>query len=244
MSNEEQTPLVPEQGSSGTQTQAPEGQDFVSMETYKNARARMTQATQETAQLRRELAAMQSGRGVQAPAEQTDESDADMAGWIKEYPDFAGPIVKRLNRQQEAFRSLETQNKSLMDQNSAIQRDAFVQSVSSAHPDVNEVVNSDDFKGWLSRQPGGVSQMANYGSASDVSYVLDQYKGGTRNTPDTSRLDAARSAATPSVRSNKGASGVSQPKSFTREQISAMSPAEFDQNETAIDAAMAAGLVA
>lgn len=249
MNEDELTP--PESSENGSEgnvnpiNDAPAEAELVPIERYKNARARMTQATQEAAQLRRELEAMRMNSGAaQQPRQSRNDDDEDLSKWMQEYPDFAGPIVKKLNKQQAVLRQLEEQNSMLRSQNENIQRDSFRQAVSAAHPDVSDIVSSDDFKGWLSRQPSGVSAMAHQGSAEDVNYVLAQYKNSMRQ-PGSSKLDEARRVATPSVRNaSTGASNASAPlRSFTRDQIAAMSEKEFDANEAAIDAAMAAGLV-
>lgn len=233
-----------ENGSQG-QIETPAEPELVPIERYKNAQARMTQATQEAAQLRRELEALRQ-QAIAPPQRQIpNEDEEDLSKWMQEYPDFAGPIVKKLNKQQAILKQLEEQNAQLRAQNETVQRDSFKQVVSAVHPDVGDIVNSDDFHGWLARQPKGISQMAHNGSADDVIYVLNQYKGSINAPRTSSKLDEARRVATPNVRNaSTGASNATgQLKSFTREQIAAMSEKEFEANEEAIDAAMAAGLV-
>ena len=96
-----------------------------------------------------------------------------------------------------------------------------IKSILQKHPDIQQVVNSEDFKGWVLRQPPMVAE-AVYGfggTAGDVIKILDDYKSAV------------------------GFGKQRMEPSFTRAQIRDMPQEEFAKNEKRIDAALARGLV-
>jgi len=245
---------TPREGSEeGVPSQA-DSNEYVDVERYRNAQARMTQATQEAADLRREVAALQAqvsalqGQDQQNPPPQNTEDNAGLSKLRAEYPEFAGPIVDVLERQQKVIADLRAQNAEVAASTDAVRKTTFVQAVEAAHPDMQAVVTSDDFRGWLYRQPQFVQDAVVSGDSASAIKVLDMYKSeGTGDSSQPNKrvlLDAAKQVAAPAVGRNTQPPVTEPEIRFTREQIAAMSPEEFAKNETAIDKAMAAGLVA
>lgn len=87
----------------------------------------------------------------------------------------------------------------------------------AVHPDALALAKTDDFLGWVSRQPPMIQQAVKSGTDEDVIDVLTRYK--------------------------KAVGIRKKPRSFTSAQISAMSQEEFNKREKEIDEAIAAGLV-
>ncbi|MCK5919379.1 MAG: hypothetical protein KAG66_00455 [Methylococcales bacterium] len=230
--------------------------DSGSDERYKNSQARMTQALQESADLRREVATLQAQvasmqgqaqTNTQAPASTVDPfiEDPALAKLRSEYPDFAVPIVDALERQQKVISDLRTRGEEVATSAEENRKSSFIQSVKAAHPDMDSVVTSDDFKGWLYRQAPFVQDAVVNGDAASAIQVLGMYKQGNQQ-PDTRAelLDAAKQVATPAVGRNTQAPVAAKEPQFTRQQISEMTPEEFEKNESAIDKAMAVGGIA
>jgi hypothetical protein len=94
---------------------------------------------------------------------------------------------------------------------------AHFDTIAAAHPDMRRIADSDDFQGWVERQPPMVKEAVQSGTASDVIEVLNRYK-----------------LAVGMVRA--------KPR-FTSKQIENMSVEEFQRREKEIDEAMKAGLV-
>jgi len=241
----------------GVPSQQIDPNEYVDIERYRNAQARMTQATQESADLRREVAALQAqisatqDQGQQNPPPQDSGisgNNAELTKLRTEYPEFAGPIVDVLERQQKVISDLRAQNDAVAASTDAVRKTTFVQAVEAAHPDMEAVVTSDDFKGWLYRQPQFVQDAIVSGDPTGAIKILGMYKAdtsGASSQPNKQALlDAAKQVAAPVVGRNTQQPATEPKIQFTREQISAMSPDEFAKNEVAIDEAMAAGLIA
>jgi len=246
-----------ESSDEGVPSQQIDPNEYVPTERYKNAQARMTQATQEASDLRREVAALQAqvsavqGQGPQSTPQRDpilSANSPELAKLRSEYPEFAGPIVDVLEKQQKVIADLRAQSDNVAASTDEVRKTTFIQAVQAAHPDMESVVSSDDFKGWLYRQPQFVQNAVVSGDPASAVKIIDMYKEeapGTPGHPDKAALlDAARQVASPAVGRNPQPP-TAQPKiQFTRGQIAAMSPDEFSKNETAIDQAMAQGLIA
>jgi hypothetical protein len=225
-------------------------------ERVKNAQARMTQAAQEAADLRREVATLraqiasmqgqaQANTQARSSTDSTFTEDAALTKLRSEYPDFAAPIVDALERQQKVISGLKARGEEIATSAEENRKTSFIQSVKNAHPDMETVVNSDDFKGWLYRQAPFVQDAVVNGDAASAIQVIGMYKQGNQQ-PDTRAelLDAAKQVASPAVGRNTQAPTATKEPQFTRQQISEMTPEEFEKNESAIDRAMASGGIA
>ncbi len=148
----------------------------------------------------------------------------DLDSVVKDYPTVAGPLV----------REIRTLHHSISRQSNEVQRvksdlenrrrqeatKAHFAAIRKTHPDLDEISASDDFQGWLSRQTNMVKRAAAEGDAKDVIEVIDRYKAAV------------------------GIGGKQKKPRFTRAQIAAMTPEQFEKNEAAIDQAVANGEIA
>lgn len=242
-------------------------------ERIRNAQARMTRATQEAAEHRRALAdEQQKSRQLQSEVDRlTDALNAGpkspdkpdstgaistLEGLVNTYPEIMSPMLEEIRYLRGRMDTIDGNVKKTAEtsrQNTAkAAADAHFNAIRAAHADFQQIVNTDDFKGWLDRQPrtyriilfGDGIATSDYragGSAQEVIGVFDDYKRAVGNSK---RTEAARDVASPSLRrTTRTASPNNGRPTFTRDQISRMSPAEFAKNEAEIDAAMAEGRV-
>lgn len=246
-------------------------------ERIRNAQARMTRATTEAAQLRRALSEFETDsqrledevRRLQAalpdptkpPATDTANGMATLETLRDDYPQIIGPLIGTLQELRSEIDGLKgtvtTREENLARRDDDDKRnrakaaqEAHISVIRAAHPDFQQVVNSEDFQGWADRQSrttkiilfgDGIqgSPLRTGGTAAEVNDVLTQYKQAVGSS---NRTDAARDAASPTLRKTTRVQSNGR-TTFTRDQIAAMSPAEFSKNEAAIDAAMAEGRV-
>jgi len=234
--NEQQTEQAAQDDSNG---------GMVSAERYKNAEARMHQALEEAAALRKdvELLKQQASTSDEQGSIEKDTPD-DLDGLMQDYPEIVGPLVSKLRAMEKLLGDVKTSNDNIQQVNAQSEQDAHLAAVKQVHPDVVEMANSSDFQEWSAKQSQVVKQAISNGSVEDVIYVLDQYKqqmGIKSKAP--SKLEQAKNVATPRVGSQVSPTS-NAPEKFTRESIANMSPEVFAKNEVAIDKAMADGLIA
>jgi hypothetical protein len=227
----------------------------VAEERVANAQQRMTQATQEAADLRKqnfeltEIVNQLRSASVQSPDNASNPQESgdllqQLEGLATEYEDFA-PLVNAIRTVQSQVGNLQQsaesskQEAAVATANSA--RDKYMSEITSVHPDAETVAASPDFDAWLSTQPGffrdnvyGTGQPNSAGTPEQVSYVISAYKSKQQASQPTSKLEEAKKLVTPSVRSQ---THTDKPKpTFTQDQIANMSLAEYEANEEAIDA--------
>lgn len=199
-----------------------------------------------------------SDNGMQSSAQTSLASAIDEIA--DEFPEIAAPIRKALieteRRQQQLENDLRQANHKLSEvsrRNKIAEETSATQAHNNAilakHADAFEIAGSDDFQGWLDRQPDVIKTIMKTGSANDVNWMLDQYKmisaPVTTPNPSTTNLEHARRIASPSMPSahrSSNALNAGKPK-FTSAEIAKMSLQEFAEKEAEIDAALAAGLV-
>lgn len=223
------------------------------LERYRNAQSRMTRATQEAAELRRtqqaqasELAQLRAELAASRAAPPRQADTAPVAGSnldsvLADYPDF-NPVVTQMKEQERQLRELREANAKAAEASS---REAHTRAVTAVHPDAFSIAATDQFSGWVDRQPPAIQQIISNGTASDVNWVLTQYKtaaGVTKTQSRDDKLAAAKLAASPNL--PRVASNPAQgPRTFTRAQIAKMTDAQYAKNEPAIEAALVAGLI-
>lgn len=253
---------VPESQETQVQDTPPEQPDIsVMAEQVKNAKARMTQATMEAAELRRQLQAKEEELSrLTAPktdSPKTDEKKSDrtlrLKQVVQEFPDYSGPIVEELTEQEQRLKQLEEMVGNVaktaqsteqrfqenVDRSGRALHEAKIMKV---HPDAFDIATQEDFHGWAERQPPMIRQAIQNGTADDVIHTLNLYKSSLKPSKSNERNEAARESAVPHLPKARSNKTNEQPR-FTREQIKSMSQAEFEKNEAEIDKAMAAGLV-
>lgn len=230
-------------------------------ERIRNAQARMHKASQEASETRREISTLndqihtlkgelevlQHQSSTPQSRERSDESGDPLDELIGEYPDIAGPLVRQIRVLQQSLQA---------DQEQRAKADAdavHYQKILKAHPDAYEVRDSDDFQGWLERQPPLFRRAFDQGASEDVIHLLGSYKqavGQVAVQPEPhidtkpKRLEEGRKIADPPTpRSRRPVQTLGRPR-FTREQIANMSPSEFEKHEEEIDTAVREGRVA
>jgi hypothetical protein len=234
--------------------EAPEVDDKAD-ERVKNAQALMTKATQEAAETRRqneqlsqqlqqalkEVEALKVSATPQTP-EEPNANIRSLQDLASEYPDLLGPVIGELQSLREAVNSTEqtaqqSQQAVKQTQQTASQQ-AHERAILEQHPDAFDVAATDDFKGWLLRQPPASQAIVKQGTAQDVIWLIGSYK--QQSTAQPSKLDKAKEVADPQVQSRAPSIDTASP-ALTAESIAAMSNEEFEKHEKEIDAFYAKG---
>jgi DNA repair exonuclease SbcCD ATPase subunit len=219
----------------------------VAEERVKNAQARMTKATQEAAELRRNMAELQATvQNLQSQlaeaAHNRDGIDDELKVLAEEYPDIAAPLLKKLSSLEETVSEYRSRIDTEKSQNTL---QAHFDTIRKSHPDMDEVVSSDDFGGWLERQTAVWQRVAQDGSADEVVELLNRYKE-TFDTPpqqQVSKVERARRVAEPSLPKARKPDPNSGKRIWTREEITRMPLDEFEKRQNEIDQAYLDGRV-
>lgn len=219
----------------------------IAEERVKNAQARMTKATQEAAELRRTVTELQSTvASLQSQMAQTastkDEVDDELRTLAEEYPDIAQPLLKKLSKLEETVSEYRTQIATKESQNTL---QAHFDTIRRSHPDMDDIVVSDDFTGWLERQSPVWQRVAQDGSAQEVVDLLDRYKeviGASPQQPE-SKVERARKVAEPSLPKARKPDQNANKRIWTREEITRMPLDEFEKRQAEIDLAYLEGRV-
>lgn len=219
----------------------------IAEERVKNAQARMTKATQEAAELRRQMTELQSTvASLQSQMAETashkDEMDDELRTLAEEYPDIASPLLKKLSKLEETVSEYRTQIAAKESQGTL---QAHFDSIRKSHPDMDDIVTSDDFAGWLERQSPVWKRVATDGSAQEVVDLLDRYKEvlGTPPQQPESKVERARKVAEPSMPKARKPDPNSGKRIWTREEITRMPLSEFEKRQAEIDQAYLEGRV-
>ena len=200
---------------------------------------------------------------TKAPVETDDEVEKSLETLRQEYPEIAEPMVKLLHKQQ-------TQNKILTDKLNGIEsreqkRDAdakeladnaHLNAISTAHPDFREISGEPLLDEWINSLPVmekiGAQAIRKDGNTGDVIELLTTFKkanGYTLPDPETpedkvdSKLEKAKKMTNPSFKKAKKVNITDKKVKFTQAEIAGWTEKEWTENEAAVDAALAEGLV-
>jgi hypothetical protein len=165
------------------------------------------------------------------------------------------PVIKELVGQVNSLKtelkvSTETATKTAKE----LAEDAHFGKIDKAHPGWEDMMRTDEFKGYLQglspRQRNHALADLKDGSAEDVIEVFSDFKS-TQSTEDNTdvnkneakrkKLEEASKIANPKFNKSKETNVKTRKFKFTKSEIAKMSPAEFAKHEKDIDAAMAAG---
>ena len=219
----------------------------------KDAQRRMTKATQEAAQLRRDNESLRdkvtslSGEvaKLKAITQAPTATDADLARLQEEYPDLAKPLIAQLHSLKAEQESAKAQQEELRKH---AQTDQAKQSeiehreaISAVHPDAWQLAGQVDFREWLADQPSYKRAVVETGSAEDVIDLLHEYKATLAPPPPKPTLETAKEIAEPTTRSTKAK--PQGKKTWTRAEIDQMSMQEFIDLQPQIDEALKNGRV-
>lgn len=219
----------------------------VAEERVKNAQARMTKATQEAAELRKEVTALrQQMADLQSQLAEAqngrDGIDDELKSLAEEYPDIAQPLLKKLSKLEETVTQYRNQIATDQSRNTL---EVHFDTIRKSHPDMDDIVASDDFSGWLERQTPMWQRIAAEGAAEDVVELLNRYKE-TFDTPpqqQESKVEKARRVAEPSLPKARKPDPNSGKRIWTREEITRMPLEEFERRQAEIDQAYVEGRV-
>lgn len=233
---------------------------------YENARKKMTQASMEASELRKQNEALQAqlsnaqmmaqppapeSTHAAPPRPETVEAD-DLTSFVDEYGEDFNPLVNNMRTQKQLIDKMngqlsqieQSRQASASTQAKQAHRDAIVE----GHADAYDIVDTPDFQGWASRQPKEIQDILATGNPKSVIWMLSSYKEAVGASPVNAKadkqkqlLDDAKKAADPavsSVRSNNAGQTTTQ---FTRAQIKSMSLAEYEKHADQIDQAMLSG---
>ena len=219
----------------------------VAEERLKNAQARMTKATQESADLRREIVAIRQQNAelmnqLAQTASVNDGMDDELKALAEEYPDIASPLLKKLAKLEETVTQYRDRIETDKSQGTL---QVHFDTIRESHPDMDDVVVSDDFNGWLERQSPVWQRVATDGSAHEVVELLARYKETFDTQPQqpVSKVDKARKVAEPSLPKARRPDPNSGKRIWTRSEITRMSLDEFEKRQGEIDQAYMDGRV-
>jgi hypothetical protein len=217
----------------------------------KGAQAKMTKATQEAAELRKQVSDLVNSvtqlKGQLADEQRNTEKLQQVR---EEYPDVAGPLLDELDQmrarldEQAALTQGQERRAFEAKQEEAV-REHFDR-IRAVHSDVDEVTQTSDWALWLDAQDSQVHEWVDAGSSNDVIFVLDRFKadmGVKPETPQESALARAKEVAEPKLPKARKANVTGGKKSWTVQDIVNMPLAEFEKHKVDILRAQAEGSI-
>jgi hypothetical protein len=215
------------------------GEERTYKKRYSDLRNHLNKQSEELKKLKTQLENAQERGEIRPP-----KSDEDIANWAEKYPDVAA-IVETIaeKKAQEKFNLAEGRLQELDRMSAEAERNKNEDAIRDAHPDFDDLRESDAFHDWAGEQPKWV-QDAIYENSDDprsVVRVIDLYK--VDNNMDTkSRKKSSKEAASAVVtkRTNKHESNDSAGR-FSESQVNSMSVHEYEKNSDAIMEAMRTG---
>ena len=208
----------------------------------KNAQAKMTKALQETSALRKHLEEMQRVndelRQQLAAQEQTDSRLDEVR---ENYPDLAGPLLDALEKQktevQQTREALAEQRRMEFERAQNLEIEEHWSRIREIHPDVDDLISTEEWNDWLEDQTQTVQRWVNEGSSNDAITVLSKFKtdlGVGGPTPQEKVLEKARKVAEPKLPSARKTNTKSGKKTWTVEEIKRMPNREFEKHQAEI----------
>lgn len=263
--DDEDSPEAAAEDVGDSRTKELEGKLAKSEQRVKDAQRRMTEATQESAALRKShmeavsiirsqeerIKALEAGTKV--PDQPEPELDDD---FVRDYPEAAkrlteikassGSEVQKLQRELEAIQSAQTQKT----------RDESKYAILAAHPDAIDLVSGPEIWEWIGQHPlGKTYENILRNNIFDVRgnvAILAEFKRATAGeTPppknDTSRERVAKVKAveSPPIRSRARQPESTQSKGrvWKSSEISALSLADYEKHKKDIDKALHEGRI-
>ena len=208
----------------------------------KNAQAKMTKALQETSALRKHMENVQRVNDELSQQLAANEEKDDRLDEVREnYPDIAGPLLDALEKQKTEVRqtreALAKQQRAEFEREQDVEIEEHWSRIRSSHPDVDDLIVTNEWNDWLSDQTQTVQRWVNEGSSNDAVSVLEKFKsdmGIGDPTPQEKVLEKARKVANPKMPSARKTNTSSGKKTWTVEEIKAMPNREFEKHQTEI----------
>jgi len=212
----------------------------------KGAQSRMTKATQEAADLKRQNADLLKVLGeLKSEAEDRTKDDSKLNQLREDYPDLAAPLLDELERtqsqvasQQEAL--TQAAQRKIDEQNEQVAAAHFGR-IETEHPDVNSLIETADWLNWLEDQDGATKQWIQTGSSNDVNSVLHRFKadmGVEVQTPQERALAKAKAVAEPKMPKARKPKTAGGKKVWTIDEIKRMPISQFEEHQAEIMEAM------
>tara|TARA_R110000744_G_scaffold146250_1_gene259100 strand:- start:232 stop:1089 length:858 start_codon:yes stop_codon:yes gene_type:complete len=165
------------------------------------------------------------------------KSDEDIDAWARQYPDVAAIVETiAIKKAREQSAGLEDRVKEIDEMRATANREKAEAELMTAHPDFDEIRDSDQFHEWADEQPKWV-QDALYENDNDsrsAARAIDLYKAdmGIKTRKSASPKDAARSV---NSRNNRSAPDTSSTSGvFKESQVNKMSPQQYEKASDAI----------
>lgn len=217
----------------------------------KGAQAKMTQATQEAADLRRQVADLTESVSALKGQLLDEQRNSEVLSQVREeYPDVAGPLLDEMQNlrervdQQSELNSQQEQR--LIQERQAQAAQEHFERIRKVHSDLDSVVETSDWALWLEQQDQQIHGWVDAGSSNDVIAVLDKFKtdmGIKPATPQEQALARAKEVAEPRLPKARKANVSGERKSWTVDDIVNMPLDEFEKHKSEILEAQAAGAI-
>ena len=183
------------------------------------------------------------------PAYQTPKSPEELEKFREEYPDVYEVVETVAHMQSESkAKVLEERLSKLQERETELIRESAEQRLMERHPDFEDIKNSDDFHGWAKEQPQSIQDWI-YKNATDAdlaSRALDLFKkdfGIDLPKTKSSSKKPTKGSAADMVSTKTTSVDSSQEKVWSEKEIAAMSMAEYDKYESAINDAWQEGRI-
>lgn len=217
----------------------------------KGAQARMTKATQETADLKRQNADLiKSVTELKSQLVEVSRDDGKLAQIREDYPDLAGPLLDELKRTQDevgkAKDALAEQEKNKYQELEAQAQAEHFERIRSAHPDVDQIIETADWLNWLEDADAQTKTWIQEGSSNDVNTVLSRFKadmGVPAPTLQEQTLERAKTVAEPKMPKARKSQIKGDKKYWTVDEIMRMPNKVFEKHQTEILKAMESGSI-
>ena len=217
----------------------------------KGAQARMTKATQEAADLKRQNADLiRSLTELKGQLVDSSRDEGKLAQIREDYPDLAGPLLDELKRTQDEVGKA---NKAIANQEQAKNQELenrahheHFERIRMAHPDVDQLIDTADQLNWLEDSDYQTKEWVQTGSSNDVNSVLNKFKadmGQPTSTPQEQALERAKRVADPRMPKARKSNLKGDKKYWTVDEIMKMPNKVFEQHQTEILKAMESGSI-
>ena len=242
---------APEEESEGGEDSEADQRIAKAEKAMKGAQAKMTKATQEAAELRKQVASLvESVTQLKGQLAEEKRNTEKLQQVREDYPDVAGPLLDELEsvraKLDEQAALANQQQQALSDEQERKAADAHFARIAQAHPDYAEVTQTSDWALWLDEQGPDVHLWVEQGSSNDVIAVLNEFKasmGIKLPTPQEKALERAKEAAQPKMPKARKANVAGEKKTWTVQDIVNMPLDEFEKHQGEILKAQAEGSI-
>ena len=217
----------------------------------KGAQRKMTQATQEAAELRKQNESLiEVMTELKSQLAERSRNDEGLQKLKEEYPDVASPLLDEIQRLQERVDEHSALNskrdEDVIRQRQEREMEAHFDRIRAVHPDFQDVTNTSDWALWIEDQDASTQRWVENGTSNDVNAVISQFKMDMNiksPTPQEQTLERAKEAASPKMPKSRKSNVTGVKKSWTVDEIKRMPNELFEKHKTEILEAQAAGQI-